>query len=117
MWVRGLVVKTDDYSTEGPEYDFHPPTHISGIKTGVKTILDTLGALVGQSCSQLDLEINLLKSLRFVCSRREARWFSPSSSASSTIITDFPVSPNTPSVLGWGLSWWWVVYKLVTHLH
>ena len=49
MWVRGVVVKTNGYSAEGPEFDppsvlkisvhqkgdFHPITHISGTQTGV----------------------------------------------------------------------------------
>ena len=48
-----------------------------------------------------DLEINLLISLWFVCFHRVAWWFSPSTSASSTIITDFPVSYTLPwAVLG-----------------
>lgn len=36
-----------------------------------------------------DLEINLMISLRFVCFRRAATWFSSSTSPSSIIITDF----------------------------
>lgn len=48
--------------------DIHPPTHFSGTQTGVKTIMGTLGVLVGRSCPLLLPGDQ--SSVRFVYSRQ-----------------------------------------------
>ena len=105
--VRGLVVKTDGYSAEGSEFDSHSGcykyqyigrvvftlSHTSLVpRPEFKLEFVLWGARLVKVIRCFDLEINFLISLWFVCFHRVDRWFSPSTSAFSTITTDFPVS-------------------------